>query len=198
MRSTLLLLSTLAVIACGGASAIPAEPIANSGVAVTTGTTRLTFFTLGQLTAELLLHPDGTIVARGDEQGRRRLAGDELMLDGKVVARRDAVGRIIVRQWRREMIDGHVANDEESWVTIGLLDEAGVFRADEHFDEHRIVGGRELRIVDGQVVGLPPQVRVDVELADPAAVRDALFVVAANFTAGGSTSWIYRAKKPKP
>jgi hypothetical protein len=107
-----------------------------------------------------------------------------------VIARIGADGAITVRHVERRRVDHRPVSEEVTWSPAGTIDDAGVLRA---------AGGQiDVRIVDGRIVGLPPGLVIDLELADPDQARDVLFLLVGILGASESTSEVSGGAKPAP
>jgi hypothetical protein len=180
LRILLVWLAALGLAGCGSGASRSTTAPTDTGLPATDAA-RLTFFDDGEQMGEIVLHRDGRVEAvAGAKVARGRLADDELILDGEVIARRDRAGAITVRHDSREVVDGQVVHAETIWEPIGAVGEDGVFRA--------ATGGHVLRIADGKLVGLPDGMTVDVALAEPARAGDAILLVVAFLAASSSVS----------
>lgn len=212
----LLVLSIFSLVACGGSApestTTPAAAASQPTSALALGDARITVV-LGKdqkpevtekpdgsvniktpVRFELVLHPDGNIDAftkldSGDMKmpGTTRVTdAGELSFDGKVKVKIDDAGAVTALHESRESVEGKVVKEESEWRAMGVLDASGTFRASQT--------GVTVRVEpDGSVTGLPAEIEVRIEAADPAVRRTALFLFVASMASTRMESDIHSA-----
>jgi hypothetical protein len=216
MKIRLFLVSSVFALACGGAdSTSPVEPAAppvpateEPPLAETPATEpavaapafvlpvgKITLAHKGEVMATVDLAADGTFTAthvaakkkskkaKADKPVTKtgKLTADgTLEGDGKVRAKIGADGSVSVLHESVEKVDGKVVKETAEWNTIGVLGADGVFTGSKEGKKYNVGD-------DGLVVGFPDDMKITVEVAEPAQRRAALFLVLSFFAGGKST-----------